>query len=235
MTLINTVQTIWNGLNWNYLLEMVFGVIPALLCITLHELSHGAVAYSLGDDTAKRQGRLTLNPIRHIDIMGLLMMVFFRFGWAKPVPVNMNRFKNPKKGMAITALAGPVSNVIIAVIFLFLYGFFFPVLNGKSEFAGIVLDMLQITAYMSLGFAVFNILPIPPLDGSKVLFSLLSDELSDEQYRTLMRYERYGMMILLVLVASGLLGRPLSSATQYLLNKLFFLAESGYQLSLRLF
>ena len=102
------------------------------------------------------------------------MMVFFRFGWAKPVPVNMNRFKNPKKGMAITALAGPVSNVIIAVIFLFLYGFFFPVLNGKSEFAGIVLDMLQITAYMSLGFAVFNILPIPPLDGSKVLFSLLS-------------------------------------------------------------
>ena len=231
MTLINTVQTIWNGLNWNYLLEMVFGVIPALLCITLHELSHGAVAYSLGDDTAKRQGRLTLNPIRHIDIMGLLMMVFFRFGWAKPVPVNMNRFKNPKKGMAITALAGPVSNVIIAVIFLFLYGFFFPVLNGKSEFAGIVLDMLQITAYMSLGFAVFNILPIPPLDGSKVLFSLLSDE----QYRTLMRYERYGMMILLVLVASGLLGRPLSPATQYLLNKLFFLAESGYQLSLRLF
>ena len=231
MTLINTVQTIWNGLNWNYLLEMVFGVIPALLCITLHELSHGAVAYSLGDDTAKRQGRLTLNPIRHIDIMGLLMMVFFRFGWAKPVPVNMNRFKNPKKGMAITALAGPVSNVIIAVIFLFLYGFFFPVLNGKSEFAGIVLDMLQITAYMSLGFAVFNILPIPPLDGSKVLFSLLSDE----QYRTLMRYERYGMMILLVLVASGLLGRPLSSATQYLLNNLFFLAESGYQLSLRLF
>ena len=202
MTLINTVQTIWNGLYWNYLLEMVFGVIPALLCITLHELSHGAVAYSLGDDTAKRQGRLT-----------------------------MNRFKNPKKGMAITALAGPVSNVIIAVIFLFLYGFFFPVLNGKSEFAGIVLDMLQITAYMSLGFAVFNILPIPPLDGSKVLFSLLSDE----QYRTLMRYERYGMMILLVLVASGLLGRPLSSATQYLLNKLFFLAESGYQLSLRLF
>ena len=231
MTLINTVQTIWNGLNWNYLLEMVFGVIPALLCITLHELSHGAVAYSLGDDTAKRQGRLTLNPIRHIDIMGLLMMVFFRFGWAKPVPVNMNRFKNPKKGMAITALAGPVSNVIIAVIFLFLYGFFFPVLNGKSEFAGIVLDMLQITAYMSLGFAVFNILPIPPLDGSKVLFSLLSDD----QYRTLMRYERYGMMILLVLVASGLLGRPLSSATQYLLNKLFVLAESGYQLSLRLF
>ena len=133
--------------------------------------------------------------------------------------------------MAITALAGPVSNVIIAIVFLFLYGFFFPILNGKSEIAGIVLDMLQITAYMSLGFAVFNILPIPPLDGSKVLFSLMSDE----QYRTLMRYERYGMMILLLLVASGLLGRPLSSATQYLLNKLFFLAESGYQLSLRLF
>lgn len=210
---------------------MLFGVIPALICITLHELSHGAVAYSLGDDTAKKQGRLTLNPIRHIDVMGLLMMVFFRFGWAKPVPVNMNRFKDPKKGMAITALAGPLSNVVIAIVFLFLYGFFFPILNGKSDFSEIILDMLQITAYMSLGFAVFNILPIPPLDGSKVLFSLLSDD----QYRTLMRYERYGMLILLALVASGILGRPLSSITQTLLNKLFFLAESGYQLSLRLF
>lgn len=210
---------------------MVAGVIPALICITLHELSHGAVAYKLGDDTAKKMGRLTLNPIRHIDIMGLLMMIFFHFGWAKPVPVNMYRFKDPKKGMAITALAGPISNIIIAAVFLFLYGLFYVPLSRGGQGAHVITEMIQLTAYMSLGFAVFNILPIPPLDGSKVLFSALSDQ----QYKTLMQYERYGMLILLALVGSGILGRPLSYLTQNLLNHMFILTESGYQLSLRLF
>ena len=95
---------------------------PSLICITLHELSHGYVAYRLGDDTAKRADRLTLNPLKHLDPVGLLMMLVFRVGWAKPVPVNMYRFKNPKRGMAITALAGPVSNVLITLVFLLLYG-----------------------------------------------------------------------------------------------------------------
>lgn len=228
---INTIQTIWSGLDWNYLIDMVLGVIPALICITLHELSHGAVAYKLGDDTAKRLGRLTLNPVRHIDVMGLLMMIFFHFGWAKPVPVNMNKFKDPKKGMAITALAGPLSNIIIAAVFLFIYGLLYIPLSKSGQNAHVVTEMLQLTAYMSLGFAVFNILPIPPLDGSKVLFSLLSEK----QYRTLMHYERYGMLILLALVGSGILGQPLSILTQKLLNHMFVFAESGYQLSMRLF
>ena len=95
---------------------------PSLLCITLHELSHGLVAYRLGDPTAKNAGRLTLNPLKHLDPIGLLMMMTVHVGWAKPVPVNMFRFKNPKRGMAITALAGPVSNVLIAIVFLALYG-----------------------------------------------------------------------------------------------------------------
>lgn len=228
---MSTFQTIWSGLDWNYLVEMVIGVIPALICITLHELSHGVVAYSLGDDTAKKMGRLTLNPIRHIDIMGLLMMVFFRFGWAKPVPVNMSRFKDPKKGMAITALAGPLSNVIIAIVFLFLYGLLFVPLSNGGSVSEIIIDMLALTAYMSIGFAVFNILPIPPLDGSKVLFSLMNDQ----QYRTLMRYERYGMLLLLALVASGVLGQPLSNLTQNIFNRLFVIARAGYDLSVRIF
>ena len=227
---IGIVKDIWGGFDFSYLLDILLSVIPSLFCITFHELSHGYVAYLLGDDTAKRAGRLTLNPLKHIDPMGLLMMVMFRFGWAKPVPVNMYRFKDPKKGMAITALAGPVSNLLLAVVFMVLYGALYLPLR-KSAVGGYVLQMLVLGGYISTGLAVFNLIPIPPLDGSKVLFSLMSDE----QYRTLMRYERYGMMILLLLVASGLLGRPLSSATQYLLNKLFFLAESGYQLSLRLF
>ena len=195
-------------------------MIPSLICITLHELSHGFVAYRLGDDTAKRAGRLTLNPLRHLDPMGLLMMVVFRFGWAKPVPVNMYRFKKPKRGMAITALAGPASNIVISLVFLLLYGALYLPLEGSAA-GRYVLEMLQITAVLSLSFAVFNVLPIPPLDGSKVLFSALSDE----AYRKLMRYERYGSLALLLLVSTGILGKPLSSAVRFLFVHMFPLAQ----------
>lgn len=115
---MHILQSIWRGLDWSVLTNLLLSVVPALICITLHELAHGYVAYRLGDDTAKRAGRLTLNPLRHIDIMGLLMMIVFKFGWAKPVPVNMWKFKNPKKGMAITAAAGPIANLLIALVFL---------------------------------------------------------------------------------------------------------------------
>ena len=195
-------------------------MIPALICITLHELSHGFVAYMLGDDTAKRAGRLSLNPLRHLDPMGMLMMVVFRFGWAKPVPVNMYRFKDPKRGMAVTAIAGQIRNVLISLVFLFLYGALYLPLQG-SGFGVYVLEMLQITAYLSLSFAVFNFLPIPPLDGSKVLFSVVSDE----AYRKLMRYERYGSIALLILVSTGILGRPLSTAVHFLYAHLIPVAQ----------
>lgn len=195
-------------------------MIPALICITLHELSHGFVAYKLGDDTAKRAGRLSLNPLRHLDPMGMLMMVIFRFGWAKPVPVNMYRFKDPKHGMAVTALAGPVSNILISLVFLFLYGALYLPLQ-RSGVGLYVLEMLQVTAYLSLSFAVFNFLPIPPLDGSKVLFSVVSDE----AYRKLMRYERYGSIALLLLVSTGILGRPLSTAVHFLYAHLIPVAQ----------
>ena len=109
---------IWKNLDWSVPVQIVVNILPSLLCITLHELSHGYVAYRLGDTTAKDAGRLTLNPIKHIDVMGLLMMVVFRFGWAKPVPVDMRNFKNPKAGMALTALAGPVSNLLFGFLAL---------------------------------------------------------------------------------------------------------------------
>lgn len=202
------------------MLGILQSVIPALICITLHELSHGFVAYKLGDDTAKRAGRLSLNPLRHLDPMGMLMMVIFRFGWAKPVPVNMYRFKDPKRGMAVTALAGPVSNILISLVFLFLYGALYLPLQ-RSDVGLYVLEMLQVTAYLSLSFAVFNFLPIPPLDGSKVLFSVVSDE----AYRKLMRYERYGSIALLLLVSTGILGRPLSTAVHFLYAHLIPVAQ----------
>ena len=220
MNTISGIKTVWEGLDFSYLLSVILAVIPSLICITLHELSHGLVAYRLGDDTAKRAGRLTLNPIRHLDPMGLLMMVVFRFGWAKPVPVNMYRFKNPKRGMAITALAGPASNVLITVVFLLLYGaLYIPLRSGAA--GRYFLEMLELTSYISLSFAVFNILPLPPLDGSKVLFSLMSDE----GYVKLMRYERYGSILLLVLVSTGVVGNPLSAAVQFLYSRLIPLAQ----------
>ena len=220
------------NLNWSVLTDMLLAVIPALICITLHELSHGFVAYKLGDNTAKNMGRLTLNPIKHIDIFGLIMMVVFKFGWAKPVPVNMRNFKNPKRDMAITALAGPLSNVLICCVVLFIYGLvYLPCNLAGTEFAGSLLYAVYITAYLSIALAIFNIIPIPPLDGSKVLFSLMSDE----GYMKLMRYERYGMLLLLVLIVTDVLGNPLYAVTQFVFDKLFIFAEWGSALSVSLF
>lgn len=226
---MHILQSIWRGLDWSVLTNLLLSVVPALICITLHELAHGYVAFRLGDDTAKRAGRLTLNPLRHIDIMGLLMMIVFKFGWAKPVPVNMWKFKNPKKGMAITAAAGPIANLLIALVFLFLYGFLFALLHRPGRSLNWLLEMLYITAYLSVALAIFNIIPIPPLDGSKVLFSCISDR----SYTKLMYYERYGMIILLVLVL--LLSRtsldPLSRAAYWVMDKLFFAANWGFGLA----
>ena len=204
---IEGLQSIWDGFDFTYILSILLGLVPSLLCITLHELSHGFVAYKLGDDTAKSRGRLTLNPLKHLDPMGLLMMLVFHVGWAKPVPVNMYRFKNPKRGMAVTALAGPASNLLIAVVFTLLYGVAYIPLR-QSAVGFYFLQMIQLTAIISIGLGIFNLLPVPPLDGSKVLFSLMSDE----RYYKLMRYERYGGIVMLILVATGVLGKPLSAA-----------------------
>jgi len=202
---------VFRNLDWSVLSGVLFSIIPALLCITLHELAHGYTAYKLGDNTAKDMGRLTLNPIKHIDIFGLLMMVVAGFGWAKPVPVNMSRFKNPKMHMAITALAGPVSNILLAVIVFFLYGLLFTPLGGAtgSGAGGVALNMILRAATLSVALAIFNILPIPPLDGSKIVFSLLPEE----AYYKLMRYERFGMIILILFVWSSLFDSTVGRAT----------------------
>lgn len=227
---IGGIKSIWDGLDFTYILSILLGLVPSLLCITLHELSHGLVAYKLGDDTAKRAGRLTLNPIKHLDPMGLLMMLVFHVGWAKPVPVNMFKFKNPKRGMAITALAGPVSNIVIAVVFMFLYGAAYIPL-GQSDAGSYFLSMLQLTAYISLGLAIFNLIPISPLDGSKVLFSFMSDE----RYYKLMRYEKYGAIIMFLLVATGILGKPLSDVIDWAFSAMLPVAQGGCDLIYYLF
>lgn len=224
-------RTFWNGLDWSVLTDILMRVIPALVCITLHELAHGYVACRLGDSTARRAGRLTLNPVRHIDWMGLVMMAVFGFGWAKPVPVDMRNFKNPKTGMAVTAAAGPLCNLLITVLLLFVYGLVFvPLRRAGTGLADFVLQTLFVTAYLSLSLAIFNLIPISPLDGSKVMFSFLSEE----AYYKLMRYERYGMIVLLIVVATGILGSPLSAATSWAFDKLFILADWGFNITTNL-
>lgn len=222
---MDTLKIIWNGLDWSVLTDILLSILPALLCITLHELSHGYVAYRLGDTTARDAGRLTLNPLRHIDLMGLAMMVVFKFGWAKPVPVNMYRFRNPKRGMALTALAGPACNLLLSAAALFLYGLLV-IPCGDGAAGRVVLELFYLTAYISLALAVFNVLPIPPLDGSKVLFSLLPDA----AYDRLMRYERYGSLLLLALMLSGALRPALSTVTGWLFERLMNVAVFAYNL-----
>ena len=203
-------------------------VAASLLCITFHETCHGLTAYRLGDDTAKRAGRLTLNPLKHVDIPGLVMMAIFRFGWAKPVPVDMRNFKHPKRDMALTALAGPVSNVLLAYAAAVLLGLvvFLSDRFGSNVLFTVLVQFFIYVEIISAGLAVFNVFPIPPLDGSKVLFALLSDR----AYLKLMRYERYGMGLLMLLLVTGLIDAPLSAMRNWLLTLIGNLSVWGYTL-----
>ncbi len=204
---------VFRNLDWTVLLDLALSVIPVLVCITIHEVSHGLCALALGDDTAKREGRLSLNPFKHFDLVGFIMLVVVHFGWAKPVPVDMRRFKNPKLGMALTALAGPASNMILAAVALFLYGLLFSTLYS-STVGFYALYSLSITARISVSLGIFNLIPVPPLDGSKVLFSVMPQR----WYYVLMRYEKYGSIVMIVLVLTGILSDPLSAAVDWVLG-----------------
>ena len=191
---LHYLTNLWNSLDFGSMKDLLLRLCSVFLCLTVHETCHGLAAYALGDPTAKRQQRLSLNPLRHIDWFGLAMMVTAGFGWAKPVPVNPRYFKNPKRGMAVTALAGPASNFLLALLLLLAVRLFW-----LTSFGGGWMMFLLETAMLSIGLGVFNLIPIPPLDGSKVLFALLPDR----QYRLLLRYERIGILVLWALVFAG--------------------------------
>jgi Zn-dependent protease len=204
-------------LNFDSVISGAMIVIAALLSITFHETCHGLVAYWLGDPTAKQSGRLTLNPLRHVDLVGLAMLVIFRFGWAKPVPVDARNFRHPKRDMVLTALAGPVSNLVLALgamILAWIFRLLFSV-YAAPEVAWYLPLLLEYIAVVSIGLAVFNIIPISPLDGSKVLLAFLPTRV----YMKWMRYEQYGMFVLLALLLLGILDGPL----QYLRNVVYAL------------
>lgn len=204
--------------------EMIksFGVrlLFILFLLPVHECAHGYIAMKLGDQTARLKGRLTLNPLAHIDPIGSLMMLFVGFGYAKAVPVNMNNFppKKRKKYMAIVAFAGPLSNIIMALISMIIYC---AVLTFATVYEGTFLanvcDIIWLIAQLNIGLAVFNLLPIPPLDGSRVL----SVAIPDRYYYKIMQYERYIMIALLVLLATGGLDSVIGNLS-YALAKILF-------------
>ena len=209
-------------MNTNQISLYIVSALAVLVILSIHEFSHGFVAYKLGDPTAKYQGRLSLNPMKHLDPWGALCMVLFHFGWAKPVPVDARYFKNPQAGMAVVSIAGPLSNVLLSAVAAGLYAVsMFYAIYFELVWLEFVASFFYSVFYISAGLAVFNLLPCPPLDGSKVLFSVLPEKL----YWKLMRYERYGMFLLMVLLLTGLLDVPLNFLREGLIGLLVPISE----------
>ncbi|MBA7517873.1 hypothetical protein ES705_09929 [subsurface metagenome] len=176
----------------NSLITYILFLPPILFALTIHEYSHGYIALRMGDPTAKFAGRLTFNPIKHIDIFGLLAFIIFRFGWAKPVPINPYNFTDMRKGILYTSLAGPLSNFLVAIPF----GLFLRVLPMNINELMPLRILIEAFVVFNLILCAFNLIPIPPLDGSKVLFSLLPPRYAHIEYWL----ERYGFMILIGLI-----------------------------------
>ena len=190
----------------------------ALVAIPFHEAGHALVAWLLGDDTAKRQGRLSLNPLAHFDLMGTLCMVFAGVGWAKPVSTDPRNFKNPKWGMALTALAGPAANMLLAYLAMVLWKVLYYWAPVTDAFLYLAM-FLQYMVLMNVSLAVFNFIPVPPLDGSRILLVVLPRRI----YFGLMRYERYIMVALIAAVLLGAMVTPL----YYLNNMVWSLLSAG--------
>ena len=229
------------------LISILYSIPCVLISLVFHEVAHGWVAYKLGDHTARNLGRLSLNPIKHIDPIGALCMVFFRFGWAKPVPVNMRNFKKPRRDMAIVAAAGPITNLILAIIggFAYIAIWRFLIIEdpnavmyywGQSmgvtniayspTFATYVkiaaYELSAVFHYLNLSLMLFNLIPINPLDGSRILHIFLPPK----AYYWLMNNERFIMIGMLVLLWTGIITRPLSAAVSWISDGMLNLISS---------
>ncbi len=204
------------------LLSIIINVPITLIALTFHELAHGWVSTKLGDPTPRIQGRMTLNPMAHLDVLGTILMVLTGFGWAKPVEINPMYYKDRKKGMAIVGLAGPLANLILAVlgtvIWLLPYviadalGAVLPGWVGSTFGTFMYLFIIR-----NLCFMVFNLIPIPPLDGSRIIGMFLSNQ----AYYTLMSYERYSMLIIMLLSITGMFGGIIGTGVDVMFRLIF--------------
>lgn len=216
------------------LISVLLSLPVILLALTVHEVAHGFVAYRCGDGTAKAYGRLTLNPTKHLDLMGTLCMLLVGFGWAKPVPVNTRYFRKPKRDMVLVSLAGPLSNLLMAAVAAF-FNVMISILGSELIYQGLFFNdkvglllyylnlMFYLMVHMNLGLALFNLIPIPPLDGSKILACLLPPRLA-MRYVQIERYSGQIMLIIAVLSVSRVLSillEPLFLLREFIADGLF--------------
>lgn len=219
-----------NGLS-DYLIFFLLSLPIIFLSLSLHETAHGFIASKLGDPTAKNLGRLTLNPAKHLDPIGFLCMALAGFGWAKPVPINSRNFKKPRRDIALTSLAGPVSNLLLALVFAIILRLAYvpltkmiysaAMINGdvSARIAFYVYVFLQLAIQLNITLAAFNLLPIPPLDGSKILYMLLPPKV----YFKIAPYERYISLALMLLLVTGILSPLLETVTGYIEYGIYFI------------
>ncbi len=212
-------QLMYSGFSFQSIIYVLILAVVVLLALSIHETAHGFAAYKLGDPTAKYDGRLSLNPLKHIDPIGALSLFFFGFGWAKPVMINPNYFKNLKRDTALTALAGPVSNILLAFVGMLFWVHLVPVLHNAYFTMFIRMFIL-----LNVNLAVFNLLPIPPLDGSKIFLTLLPQKI----YYEIMRYERFGFLILIIALYLGVLDPFLYFCNNAITSGLQLLAGGGF-------
>ena len=212
----------------DFLLEILISLPCVLIALVFHEIAHGFIAYKLGDPTAKYMGRLTLNPLKHLDLWGTLCMVFFKFGWAKPVPINVRYFKKPRRDICLTALAGPMANLLLAFFGAFLYSLTIPLISDgilkESGFLHYICLAYAVLIYnfvwLNIALALFNLIPLPPLDGSRIFLIWLPYR----AYAKVVRYEREISAIFLVIllldsrILNGVFTGLLSGAVSFIMN-----------------
>lgn len=223
-------EAITNADLYSLIAILITAIILIFLCLPSHEFAHAWAAHKLGDDTAKYQGRLTLNPFKHLDLLGTAMMLLIGVGYAKPVPVNMFNFKKRKRDMALVALAGPMMNLAFGIVFAFLDVLFTRFVAQPYSLRGyqsisilyfhfIVKFILSTTAQISVSLAIFNLIPIPPFDGSRILGYFLPDRI----YYKIMQYEQIIFIVVLVLLWGGFLSGPLSDLMDNVLYGIYWL------------
>lgn len=213
------------------LISLIVSIPGILLAITVHECAHGYAAYLMGDSTAKYSGRLSLNPIHHLDLTGTLCMLLFRFGWAKPVPVDPRNFKNRSLGVVLVSLAGPFANFILGFLFCLIYyaiasytskSFIGPNYMYLKDILPFVSQICLYGVFMNVGLMIFNLIPIPPLDGSKILMEFLPPRIKYQIYS----YERYFSLILIIIVYAGVMTPVLGTLRGYVISFYDFVARA---------